>query len=103
MSPSDTTAGTGPGDDAPLEVHLTEREQAMLDFEREWWTLSGPKESQIRVRFGTSATTYRRTLAALIERRDAYEYDPLTVMRLRRQRDERRRARVEGPRVHRHP
>ncbi len=86
-----------------IAVTLTEREQAMLDFEREWWTLPGPKESQIRVRFATSATTYRRLLAALIDRRDAYEYDPLTVMRLRHQRDERRRARVEGPRVSRQP
>ncbi len=86
-----------------LETTLTERECEMLDFEREWWTLPGPKESQIRVRFATSATTYRRVLAALIERRDAYAYDPLTVIRLRRQRDERRRAKIEGPRVHRNP
>ncbi len=80
---------------------LDERECAMLDFEREWWKLSGPKESHIKVRFGWSGTTYYRTLATLIESRAAFEYDPLTVMRLRRQRDERRRTRVEGPRAHR--
>ena len=82
---------------------LTERERTMLDFERDWWTLPGPKDSQIRVRFGTSGTTYYRCLGTLIEQRAAYEYDPLTVMRLRRQRDERRRTRVEGPRARRNP
>ncbi len=86
-----------------LETTLTEREREILDFECMWWTLPGPKESQIRVRFGTSATTYRRLLSALIDRRDAYAYDPLTVTRLRRQRDERRRAKIEGPRVQRTP
>jgi len=73
----------------------------MLDFEREWWTLPGPKESQIRVLFGTSGTTYYRSLSGLIERRAAFEYDPLTVLRLRRQRDDRRRTRAEGPKVNR--
>jgi Protein of unknown function (DUF3263) len=85
---------------APLPAdELNDREMSILDFEREWWMLPGPKESQIRVRFGTSGTTYYRVLAALIERRAAFAYDPLTVMRLRRQRDERRRVRVEGPRA----
>ncbi len=76
---------------------LSDRQRAMLDFERSWWQLPGPKESQIRVRFGLSGTTYYRAIAALVESRAAFAYDPLTILRLRRQRDERRRARVEGP------
>jgi hypothetical protein len=80
---------------------LSARQKAMLDFEASWWQLPGPKESQIRVRFGMSATTYYRAIGALVDRRDAFHYDPLTVLRLRHQRDARRRARVEGPRADR--
>jgi hypothetical protein len=92
-------SSTGATTSACPPRELTDRERAVLDFEREWWQLPGPKESQIRVRFGTSGTTYYRMLSALIELRSAFDYDPLTVMRLRHQRNERRRTRVEGPRL----
>ena len=72
----------------------------MLDFEREWWQFDGRKEDQIRDRFGVSrraATTAR--CKALIELDAARDYDPLTVRRLRRQRDQRRRVRLEGRRA----
>ena len=78
---------------------LSATERAMLDFERESWTFGAPKEASIRARLGVSPTTYYRTLSALIEVRCAYEYDPLTIARLRRQRDDRRRVRVEGRRA----
>ena len=79
-----------------LMTELTARERAMLDFEREWWQLDGRKDEQIRARFVVSPSSYYRLVQALIERDVAFAYDPLTVKRLRRQRDQRRRLRLEG-------
>ena len=78
------------------EMPLSERDQAILDFERSWWAEPGPKELAIRRRFDLSATRYYQVLGALLESPDAVEYDPLVVRRLRRMRDRRRRARFEG-------
>jgi len=39
-------------------VDLTERDRAILDFERAWWHETGPKESLIQERFELSATRY---------------------------------------------
>jgi hypothetical protein len=78
---------------------LSARETAILDFERECAVLPGPKEPSIRSRFSVSPTTYYRALSALITRREAYDHDPLTVLRLRRLREERRRSRIEGRRA----
>ncbi len=78
-------------------MSLTERDRAILDFERSWWTLDVPKEGLINERFELSVTRYYQLLAELLESPDAFEYDPLVVRRLRRQRDRRRRARFEAP------
>ena len=75
---------------------LSERDRAILDFERGWWQLPGSKEASIRAKLGLSSTRYYRRLAQLIEDPEALEYDPLNVRRLRHQRDRRRRARFEG-------
>jgi len=75
---------------------LSDRERAIIDFERSWWAEPGPKELAIRERFKLSATRYYQVLNALLESPDAIEYDPLVVRRLRRLRDRRRRARFEG-------
>ena len=77
-------------------VDLTQRDKAILDFERSWWNESGPKETLIRERFELSAAHYYQILNELLESHEAYEYDPLVVRRLRRLRDRRRRARHEG-------
>ena len=77
-------------------MQLTERDRAILDFERSWWNESGPKEALIRERFELSATRYYQILNELLETQEAYEYSPLVVRRLRRLRDRRRRARHEG-------
>ena len=74
---------------------LSERERAVLDFEREWWLLDGRKNDEIRERFGQSPSSYYRALQ-LIARDVAYEYDPLSVKRLRRRRDQRREVRMVG-------
>ena len=78
---------------------LTERERAILEFERSWWAEPGPKELAIRERFDLSATRYYQLLGELVDSDDALEYDPLVIRRLRRMRDRRRRARFEGPSV----
>ena len=78
---------------------LTERERAILEFERSWWAEPGPKELAIRERFDLSATRYYQLLGELVYSDDALEYDPLVIRRLRRMRDRRRRARFEGPSV----
>jgi hypothetical protein len=75
---------------------LSDRDQAILDFERAWWTEPGPKEQAIRERLELSATRYYQVLNELLNSPEAAAYDPLVVRRLRRQRDRRRRARFEG-------
>lgn len=80
-------------------MSLTPRERDILDLEREWFLFEGRKDDVVRERFGMSASAYYRTLQALIDRPDALAYDPLTVRRLRRDRDRRRRLRIEGRRA----
>jgi hypothetical protein len=75
---------------------LSDRDRAILDFERSWWTEAGPKDTAIRDRFELSGTRYYQLLTELLDEPEALEYDPLLVRRLRRVRERRRRARVEG-------
>ena len=80
-------------------MELSDRDRAILDFERSWWRLPGPKEAAIRDHLSMSGTRYYRLLGDLIDEDAALQYDPLTVRRLRRYRDRRRRARYEGRRA----
>jgi hypothetical protein len=75
---------------------LSDRDRAIIDFERSWWAEPGPKELAIRDRFDLSATRYYQLLGQLLDAPEALEYDPLLLRRLRRMRDRRRRARYEG-------
>jgi hypothetical protein len=75
---------------------LTDRDRAILDFERSWWSEPGPKELAIRTRFELSSTRYYEILNELLDMPEALEYDQLVVRRLRRLRERRRRARFEG-------
>ena len=79
-----------------VPMALTERDRTILDFERSWWTAPGPKDTAIRERFDLSGTRYYQLLTELLDDPEALAYDPLLVRRLRRARDRRRRARVEG-------
>jgi hypothetical protein len=76
-------------------VALTQRDRDILDFERSWWSATAPKDVQIRERFELSATRYYQVLGEMLDTDDAMVYDPLVVRRLQRQRDRRRRARLE--------
>ena len=75
---------------------IDERQQAMLEFERNFWMFDEPKESLIRVRFQCSADEYYSELNELLARPEAIEHDPLVVRRLQRQRIRRRRERAES-------
>ena len=74
---------------------LTDRDRAIIEFERTWWSEDASKESIIRERFELSTTRYYELLGELIDSDEAYEIDPLVIRRLRRLRDRRRRARYE--------
>lgn len=75
------------------EPELGEREQRMLELERQWWKYSGAKEQAIREMFDLSATHYYQILNALIDTEAALAHDPMLVKRLRRLRTTRQRAR----------
>jgi hypothetical protein len=79
----------GSSDDA----ELSERDRAILSFERQWWRFAGAKEQAIRELFDMSATRYYQVLNLLIDRPEALAHDPMLVKRLRRMRAARQRAR----------
>jgi hypothetical protein len=72
---------------------LTERDRAVLIFEKQYWKYTGAKEQAIRDRFEMSATRYYQVLNALLDRPEAQEFEPVLVKRLRRQRAARQRVR----------
>lgn len=72
---------------------LSDRETAILDFEKCWWQAKASKEVEIRERFDMSASRYYQILNALIDRPEALAHDPLLVKRLRRLREQRQRNR----------
>jgi hypothetical protein len=83
-------------DRAPMDSELTPQQRSVLDFEREWWQVPGRKDDEIRARFSMSPSSYYRTLHALIDDAAARAYDPMTVLRVRKRREQARRGRIEG-------
>lgn len=71
---------------------LTERDQGILAFERQWWKRSGAKEDAIRELFDMSASRYYQLLNALLDSPAALRVDPMLIKRLRKTRAARRRA-----------
>src|SRR6478736_6026903 len=69
---------------------LSDRDRAILEFERTWWREPGPKELAIRERFDLSTTRYYEIIGDLLDDPEAMAFDPLVVRRLRRLRDRRR-------------
>jgi hypothetical protein len=78
---------------APVSASLSERELAVLAFERQWWKYAGAKEAAIKELFDMSATRYYQVLNALIDKPEALVADPMLVKRLRRLRSTRQRNR----------
>jgi Protein of unknown function (DUF3263) len=79
--------------DADLAPSLSDRDRAILEFERQWWKYAGAKETAVRESFDMSATRYYQVLNALIDRPEALQADPLLVRRLRRLRATRQKQR----------
>jgi len=77
-------------------MSLTERDKAILDFERSWWSQPGAKSDAIRGRFELSSTRYYELLTEILADPEALQYDPLLARRLKRDRDRRRRERFEA-------
>ena len=73
---------------------LSERDEQVLAFERQWWKYAGAKEQAVRELFEMSATRYYQVLNALIDSPAALAHDPMLIKRLRRLRSSRQRART---------
>jgi hypothetical protein len=80
--------------DRPLESFLSERDQRILEFERQWWRNTGAKEEAIRAEFSLSAARYYQLLNAVIDLPDAVRADPMLINRLQRAREERSQMRA---------
>jgi hypothetical protein len=72
---------------------LTDRDRAILVFEKQWWRHAGSKEQAVRDTFSMSATRYYQMLNALLDNEAALAFEPEVVKRLRRLRAARQRAR----------
>ena len=83
-----------PATNAPGLTQLSERDAAVLIFERQWWRHVGAKEEAIRSTFGLSAARYYQLLAALVDSPLALAFDPMLVNRLQRMRSARSEARA---------
>lgn len=93
------SAGSHSGEQQDAELYaadpvLSDRDRAMLEFERQWWKFAGSKEEAIRQQFDMSGTRYFQILNDLIDRPEALAADPLLVKRLRRMRSSRQKARA---------
>ncbi|NNC11664.1 DUF3263 domain-containing protein [Planctomonas sp. JC2975] len=92
-SARDTSGDDGVG--ADHEGALSERDRAVLEFERRWWKHAGAKEQAIRDQFGLSAARYYQVLGRVIESPAALVHDPMLVRRLQRVRAARLAARAD--------
>lgn len=77
-------------------MELSDRDRAILDLERSWWTEQGSKQDAISTQLAISPSRYYRRLGELVDAPEAEAYDPLVVRRLRLARSRRRRQRFEG-------
>jgi len=78
-----------------LAADFTERDRALLDFERTWWQLDVSREEAIRARFQCSADEYYAELNRVLELPGAMDHDPLVVRRHQRRRARRHRDVLE--------
>jgi len=74
---------------------LSDRDQRILEFERQWWKYAGAKEQAIRDLFDMSATRYYQIVNTVIDTQEALAFDPMLVKRLRRMRAARQQARSD--------
>lgn len=72
------------------EEPLSERDIAVLAVAARTFTGPGPRERAVREGLGMSPTAYFQLLNALLDDPRALAHDPVTVNRLRKERDFRR-------------
>ncbi|HEY5835484.1 DUF3263 domain-containing protein [Streptomyces sp.] len=84
--PSGAEAAEGQGDSGGL----SERDLAVLDIAGRTFSGPGPRERAIRERLGISPTAYFQRLNALLDDPRALRHAPVTVNRLRRERERHR-------------
>lgn len=72
---------------------LTDEQTAIVDFAARWWKYAGAQEQAIRDTFGISGTRYWQRLNDLLDNPAALAYDPVTIGRYRRLREEKQRPR----------
>jgi hypothetical protein len=78
-------------------AQLSERDRAILAFEREWWRYSGAKEQAIKDIFEMTPAGYYQVLNGLLDDPAALAQDPMLVKRLLRLRAQRHSARTGRP------
>jgi hypothetical protein len=83
-----------PAPEESQDPELSDRDIAILTFERQWWHHVGAKEAAIRSEFSLSAARYYQLLNAVIDLPGALRHDPMLVKRLLRARDVRTQARA---------
>jgi hypothetical protein len=90
-------SGAGPagrdGAGAGSGAGLSERDLAVLDIAGRSWAGPGPRERAIRERLDISPTAYFQLLNALLDDPRALAHAPVTVNRLRAERERHRAAR----------
>ena len=97
MEEHDTTEhDTTEHDETSASDPLGERELAILQFEATWFTLDEDRHDAIRARFACSVEGYNLELNRVIDHPAALLADQLVVRRLRRHRERRRRALIDG-------
>ncbi|AXQ62871.1 helix-turn-helix DNA binding protein [Gordonia phage Angelique] len=70
---------------------MTEDDRHMLDLAGARWNYAGSLEQRVRDEFGISLTRFWQRVNQMCDTREALEYAPATVNRLRRLRTARRR------------
>ncbi|WP_372440882.1 DUF3263 domain-containing protein [Actinacidiphila acididurans] len=83
---TDEPSGGGEAPPPDRTFGLSERDRAVLDLAARTFSGPGPRERAVRERLGLSPTAYFQLLNALLDDPRALRYDPLTVGRLRRER-----------------
>jgi hypothetical protein len=88
----DAAGSAGHADSAaPADpAELSARDRAVLDVAALTFARPGVRERTIRERLGMSPTAYFQLLNALLDDPRALAYEPVTVNRLRRERERRR-------------
>ncbi|MFI8854108.1 DUF3263 domain-containing protein [Streptomyces sp. 891-h] len=78
------------GAEEEARAGLSDEDRAVLAFAARGWASPGEKERAIRERLGMSPVRYYQQLNALLDDERALAFDPVTVNRLRRLRQENR-------------